>query len=454
MNAFPEQLLKNSPSGFPDMGGGEAIAQNRVLDVIRKHYERAGYSPLETSIVERPEILSAKSDGEISNQVYGLRLMNPTADSPDDAKDLALRFDHTVPLARYVAAHYGELTFPYRRYAIGPVFRGERARDGRYRQFTQADIDVIGDGTLSIFHDAEMVSVLSGIFSELEIGEFTVRIGNRKVLQGLLTSFGFTGEFSQASGVIDKLDKIGKEKVVELLISLGMVGEKAAGLLDLLTREQDVDSILAALKEKEMNPVFAEGVEELSQMIFAIRALGVPDERFRIDPSIARGLEYYTGTVFETTLNNHAEIGSIASGGRYDDLTGSFINRSLPGVGVSIGVTRLLKRLFKAGLVRTEQETVASVLITVAENVVAHGEFYFRLAKALRDAGVNTEMYLGTAALDKQMSFANKKGIPIVVIAKEEQIQNRTVTVRNMTTGDQQEIPSEKLVEAVQALLR
>lgn len=451
--SFPKQLLK-SPSGFPDLGPAEAIAQRWMLDLIRRHYELAGYVPIETPLVERPEVLFAKAEGEIKAQVYGLRRMNVAADATDDTKDLALRFDQTVPLARFVAANYGTLAFPFRRYVIGPVFRGERPKDGRYRQFIQADIDVIGDGTLSILHDAEMVSVICGIFTELAIGPFTVRIGNRKVLQGLLLASGITSPevVSQASGVIDRLDKVGREAVLAQLGDLGIAEGAARELLDVLTAARSTDESLALLKEKHLNALFDEGVQELVDVVAAVRALGVPEERFLVDISIARGLEYYTGTVYETRFDQYPDLGSIASGGRYDDLTGLFADRALPGVGISIGVTRLLLRLIKVGLVPAKVKTVAPVLVTTAAGL-GQSSAYLEYAKRLREVGIATEVYLADRQLGKQMQFADRRGFTIAVIARQEQIDQLLVTVRNLKTGDQEDVPVGQLVETVQRLL-
>lgn len=453
MSKFPKRLLQ-TPSGFPDIGPGEAIALRRMLEIIRTQYELAGYVPIETPLVERPEILSAKAGGEIRAQVYGLRLMNPSPDALDDTKELALRFDQTVPLARFVAANYGTLAFPFRRYVIGPVFRGERPKDGRYRQFIQADIDVIGDGSLNLLHDAEMVSVITGIFNELAIGPFTVRIGNRKILHGLLQSAGLPEKkIGQASGAIDKIDKIGRERVIAMLIEMGVEEADSKKLVILLTDSRTTDQSIASLKETSIGPLFAEGVVELEKVVAGIRQLGVPEERFRVDISIARGLDYYTGTVYETRFDAYPDLGSIASGGRYDDLASTFIDRSLPGVGISIGVTRLLLRLIKAGLMKADTTTIAPVIVTTAVNVEKNGAIYLAQAGRLRAAGIATEIYLANRPLSKQMQFADRRGFTIAVITREENITHGSVVVRNLKTGEQKEVSDAKLVETVQEML-
>ncbi len=455
MSKFPQQLLQ-AVSGFPDFGPGEAIALQRMIDIIRAQYECAGFAPIDTALVERIQVLTAKSDGEIGNQMYGLRLLNPSPDAMTDSKDLALRFDHTVPLARFIAANCNTLTFPFRRYAIGPVFRGERPKDGRYRQFIQADIDVIGDGSLSLLYDAEMVAVITGIFTKLAIGPFTTRISNRKVLQGLLQSVGLSEEkTSSALMAIDKIDKIGKETVVRMLTEMGIDEEEGKGLIALLTENRSTDETIALLRKRSLNPLFAEGVDELEKVIVGIRQFGVLEDSFCVDISIARGLDYYTGTVYETRFDLHPDLGSIASGGRYEDLAGTFIDRKLPGVGIAIGVTRLLLRLIKAKLFDAGTTTIAPVIVTTAMDIESERNAFVYLdqVRRLRAADIATEIYLMNRQLGKQMQFADRRGFRIAVITREENIENNTVVVRNLKSGEQQEVSSDKLVESVKEML-
>lgn len=453
MTNFPKQLLQ-SPSGFPDLGPGAAIAQLRILDVIRTQYERAGFVPIETPLVERPAVLLAKSEGEVSTQVYGLRLMNPAPDAKDDSKELALRFDQTVPLARFVAANQQEIDFPFRRYVIGPVFRGERAKDGRYRQFTQADIDVIGDGTLGLFHDAEIVSIISAIFTELDFGSFTVRINNRKILQGLFIDMGVAEEkIAEAIAIIDRIEKVGQSATVNDLGLLGVSEPKALDFIEMLTGKLSTDETLAALATRVAtcsSELFGEGVSELERVIAGVRALGVNENRFRIDLSIARGLDYYTGTVYETQLDAHPDLGSIASGGRYENLAGTFTNRNLPGVGISIGVTRLLFRLIKAGLVDASSKTIAPVLVTTALGIDEHASVYLDYARRLREAGIATEVYMASKPLGKQLQFADRRRFKLAVIAFEDEIATNKVILRDMKTGDQEVVAIEDFVSKVQ----
>lgn len=443
-----------APSGFPDLSPKVAIAQTHMLDVIRGEFERAGYSPLETSLVERPEVLLAKGGGEISTQVYALRRLNVAPGEDTDAKDLALRFDHTVPLARFVATNRHDLSFPFRRYSIGPVFRGERAKNGRYRQFTQADIDVIGEESLSLMHDAEMVSVIDAIFTKLAIGPFTIRIGNRKVLGGILEATGLDQkDLKAALATIDRLEKDGVKETVTALAAYGIERSKAEDLIELLTSTENTDAVLASLKEKAYGPLFSEGLDELTRVVAAIRTAGVPENHFRIDISIARGLDYYTGTVFETRFDAHQELGSIASGGRYEDLASTFTKRRLPGVGISIGVTRLLLRLIEAKLVPADTSAVAKVLVTTALGAESHASVYLDQARRLREAGVPTEVYLEEKPLEKQLKFADQKGFTLALITEKEDVAKHVVVVKEFKTGTKHEVPVKDLVTTVQKLL-
>lgn len=427
------------PSGFPDLSPEQAIAIRDATSIIREEYELAGFSPLTTSIVERPEVLTAKNDGEILNQIYGLRLLNPATDSQDDSKDLALRFDHTVPLARYVASLYHELEFPFRRYAIGAVFRGERPKDGRYRQFTQADIDIIGSGSLDLLHDAEMVAVIARIFSRLDVGQFTVRIGHRKVLQGLLQAVGLNEEELQAKALqeIDRLEKIGRKKVTKNLCGIGMSEANADALLQQL--ETTDLSTLANLATT--NPLLQEGVEELVEVLKGIEAHAVDASHYQLDLTIARGLAYYTGTVYETRLDSNPGLGSIASGGRYENLTGAFSNHRLPGVGISIGVTRMMKRLIQAGIYPADRKTVAPVLVAQATSSPEMRIEALKVAAMLRQERIATEVYVDAARLSKQLQFADRRGFTWVVILGIPDMEAGHVALRKLATGEEERVP-------------
>lgn len=473
------RLVERPISGFPEFGPDTAIAMARVVDTIRAHYERAGYSPLVSPLVERVPILSAKADGEIKHQVYGMTLLNPPEkkaagnngsiqaspghEKDDDAEDnlvgFGLRFDHTVQLARYVAAKYGgdQIRFPFRRYAIGPVFRGEQPKDGRSRQFTQADIDAIGDGTISFLHDSEMVRIVSDIFEELAIGPFTMRFNNRKVLEGILRSFNCDtdAKVNAARRIIDKVDD-GFDKTVMLLAGMGV--ESGRQLLELYKAKRSSADWLNELTTKNYDSGFKEGVAELELVYDGIRKFRVPEERVELDPMLARGLDYYTSTVFEARLDAHPDL-SIAGGGRYDNLAEQFVDHHLPGVGISIGVTRLVSRLINKGLLQADSSTIAPVLITTLD-LKTHAEEYFAMARELRDAGVAAEIYLNEAKLGKQLDHANHRGFAVAVIAGSNEFSHTEngepdplVTVRDMNKGDQLKVPRRDLVATVKAML-
>ncbi|OGG49863.1 histidine--tRNA ligase [Candidatus Kaiserbacteria bacterium RIFCSPHIGHO2_01_FULL_54_36] len=453
-----DQITKRdleSPAGFGDWGPAEAIALDRMLGTIRRQYELAGYTPLHTPLVERPDILFAKAGGEIRQQVYGLRLMNPAADSPTDEKDLALRFDHTVPLARYVAANQGNLLFPFRRYAIGPVVRGERPKDGRYREFIQADIDVIGDDRLSLDHDAEMISIISNVFDELAFGPFTIRINNRKLLKGFLGSIGCDTEDKArlARKAIDDVEKFGTDETLLALAEIGINQEDASHALDLLTKSYSTDDAFTLLRSRDFGPEFAEGVSELEAVIGTVRQLGVPQHRYRIDLSVARGLDYYTSTVYEARLDEHPNLGSIAGGGRFDNLADNFSSKHLPGVGVSIGVTRLLRRLIKLGIVKPKSKTISSVLVA-SNDFTVEKEVHLNRARLLRSVGIPTEIYLEKRKLGGQLAFAAKRGIKLVVFTDSGGgAPTGHVVIRNVDVGQQVVVHEDKFLETVRGML-
>jgi len=462
MATVPKQLVTEPVSGFPELGPATAIATERVIDVIRASYQRAGYAPLESPLVERTAILSAKASGEIRTQMYGLRLLNPAPGALDDSTSLGLRFDHTVQLARYVAARTesGEFRFPFRRYSIGPVFRGEKPKAGRSRQFTQADIDVIGYGSLSLLHDAEMVGVIDEIFSELGVGPFTIRINDRRLLEGILRSSGCDTEekLRIARDAIDDMLKEGFDRTVQLLSGIGIESGDARALLESLAVGTTNAETIASLRSRNFDSGFQEGVADLERVYTTLGHMGVRDSHVRIDPSLARGLDYYTGSVFEASLNAHPDL-SIAGGGRYDNLAEQFTDKHLPGVGISIGVTRLVARLIREKLLDAKDTTVAPVLVTRVQPDVYEAE-YFRIAAELRRNGIGAEIYLADDRFKRQMDFAAKRGFSVVVIAGERELEHHEgeklaplVIVRNMRTGDEASVPRTALVESVQDML-
>jgi histidyl-tRNA synthetase len=440
-------------SGFPEFLPAEQIVFAQVMDIIREGFERYGFSPIETPAIERKEVLISKGGNE--KEIYTLSRL--TAEKGEDTNtDLALHFDLTVPLARYVAQHKNQLTFPFRRYQMQKVWRGERAQAGRSREFYQCDIDVIGRGALSLLTDAEMPSIIYQIFREMEIGPFVIRINNRKILQGYFQSLDIPmTQMTEVMRVIDKLEKIGTDKVIAELKEMGLsqaTTEKMMDFLGLLGQEVNTDDMLAQLTSmSEINPQFSEGVKELRLVVDGIRAFGLPEAFFQIDLTIARGLDYYTGTVYETRLADHPNLGSICSGGRYDDLTSLFTEEKLPGVGISIGVTRLVQQLMADGLLNIGAATVAPVLVTAMDE--QRTDDYLRLGTTLRNAGIPTEVYLEKARLGNQLKYANKKGFKLAIIAGEDELLKNTVQIKDLEAGEQIECAIADLVQEVQKRL-
>jgi len=436
-------------SGFPEFLPGEQITFNQVIGVIRKGFERSGAVPIETPAVERIETLST-AKGNISKEVYGLRRLK--AEEGDDTTDLALHFDLTVPLARYVAEHANDLAFPFRRYQIQPVWRGERAQAGRYRQFYQCDIDVIGEDELSLLNDAEMPFIIYQIFKELNIGHFQIRINNRKILQGFLTHVEVDqSEIPNVIGIVDSLEKVGISQVTELLAEASLSNAAIQSILEFFSMKASSSELLDYLKSLNIEGEFATGLNELTVVLEGIGNLGVPNDYYGVDLSMVRGLDYYTGTIYETRLTGHAGIGSICSGGRYDNLAANFASRKYPGVGISIGLTRLLPKLFELGIIQPSKPTVASVLVMSLDK--DRQQDYLRIGGLLRNTGINTEVYLEDKKLAAQMKYANKKGIPFVVIIGQEEFEKNTALIRKMEDGEQQSVKVENLVTALQELL-
>lgn len=437
--------LLNAISGFPEMLPGEQITFNRIVDTIRKGFESAGAVPIETPAVERVDTLLAK--GGVDKEVYGLKRLK--ADEQSDDNDLALHFDLTVPLARYVAQHKNELTFPFRRYQIQPVWRGERAQAGRYRQFYQCDIDVIGNGDLSILHDAEMPFIIYTIFRQLDIGKFLIRINNRKIITGFLASVGIKNEgIQEALKAVDDLEKKGIADTSQRLEALGISASKVKETLDFFEKKGSNEEILQYLHTISGDEAFNVGVDELSTVIQAIESLGVPSDYYCIDLSVARGLDYYTGTIYETRLVGQAGIGSICSGGRYDDLASHFSGGAkYPGVGISIGLTRLFPRLLQIGAIKADSPRTADVMIAALDN--DHLLDYLKIGAQLRNSGINTEVYLDGKKLGVQMKYANKKGVKYVILIGEDEFSKHTFILRDMNTGDQETLPIENIVEEV-----
>ena len=426
------RIKPHTLSGFMELLPGAQQQMERFMETLRQSYALYGFTPLDTPVIEGADVLLAKGGGETEKQIYRFQ----KGDS-----DLALRFDLTVPLAKYVAMHYGELTFPFRRYQIGKVYRGERAQRGRFREFYQADIDIIGDGKLDIMNEAEIPAVIYRTFTALGLEKFRIRVNNRKVLNGFFALLGLSEQAGDVMRTIDKLEKIGPDKVRDILTGeLGVSGEAAAELLAFIACPGGTSDKLAMLEQyRGRNEVFDMGLDELTTVVEYLGAFGVPEENFEVDLTIARGLDYYTGTVYETVLTDHPEIGSVCSGGRYDNLAEYYTDKTLPGVGISIGVTRLF-------YVLQEQKMLSEQMLTApAEAVVipmdkACMAFAVETATALRSAGVRTQVYYEDKKFKQKMSFADKSGIPFVLIIGGDEAAEGVTAVKDMSTGAQEKL--------------
>ncbi len=432
----------------------EQLQFNALVDIIRRNFELFGFLPLETPSAERKEVLTSK--GGVEKEIYALARLAAGTDEDEAATNGALRFDLTVPLARYVAMRERELAFPFRRYQIQRVWRGEtpQARKGRFREFYQCDIDIIGRDKLSYLAEAEIPSVIHSVFREMEIGEFRIRINSRKVLKGLLAGFNVPDQ--GAAAVLRALDKIEKEdasKVLEYLQREGMPQAAARELYGMVSGKRSTDETLELLAGfAGRNELLERGLAESRQVVDAIRKFGVPDSAFCLDLGVVRGLDYYTGTIYETTLVDHPELGSICSGGRYDDLASHFTDTRLPGVGISIGLTRLFSKLKEVGLLQTPARTPAEVLITTMEGQDLGG--YLEMARMLRGAGVNTEVYLESAKLKHQLAYAEKKGFRVALIAGETEFAKQVVQVKNLASRSAADCAFGELVGAVKLILK
>lgn len=445
-------LIKpRTPAGTLELLPKEQVIFQHMMDVIRRGYESFGFVPVETPVFEVADVLLTKSGGETEKQVY---LVQSTGALKQGYKpDMAMRFDLTVPLARYVAQHERELAFPFRRYQIQRVYRGERAQRGRSREFYQCDIDVIGKDSLDSAYDAELPAIIVQIFKELGIKEFTIHFSNRKILLGLFSAWGIDDAEKQTLILreIDKLDKIGKDKVRESLIALDVPEAETDQLLNLTALKGNKDEMLAALNELTVtHPIFLEGREELTKMVAALRALGVPEDRTRINLAIARGLDYYTGTVYETLIDAHPEFGSVCSGGRYENLASYYTKSKLPGVGLSIGLTRLYEQLAAHDLLPSAPSTV-DVMISQMEGVSLSD--CLALAASLRADGLSVENYMTPAKIDKQLKYANKKGVPFVVLMGPDEAARGIVQVKDLAKREQAEVAHSDLADHLKSLL-
>ena len=430
-------------SGFMELMPARQIQFDRMMAVLRESYSLYGFTPLDTPIIEASEVLLAKGGGETEKQIYRFQ----KGDS-----DLSLRFDLTVPLAKYVAQYSNQLAFPFRRFQIGKVYRGERAQRGRFREFYQADIDVIGDGKLDISNDAEIPAIIYRTFTAMGLKRFQIRVNNRKVLNGFYAMLDLTHESGAIMRTVDKLDKIGAAQVKELLMSeeIGLTADQAGEIMRFIAIDGSNEEVLQALEGyRGRHPLFDEGLDDLTTVARYLSAFGVPQENFKVDLTIARGLDYYTGTVYETTMLDHPEIGSICSGGRYDNLAEYYTDKKLPGVGISIGLTRLFFVLEDQGYLNDQLNTApADVLILpMTEDLSAA----IALATQLRNAGVRTQLYGEQKKFKQKMSYADKLGVPYVIFLGEEEISSGVAAVKNMRTGEQVKLSPDEAVKLIQS---
>ena len=436
-----ERIKPRTLSGFMELLPAPQTQFERMLEILRHTYSLYGFTPLDTPVIESAEILLAKGGGETEKQIYRFT----KGDS-----DLALRFDLTVPLAKYVALHYADLAFPFRRYQIGKVYRGERAQRGRFREFYQADIDVIGDGKLDISNEAEIPSIIYRAFTALGLKRFQIRVNNRKILNGFYAMLGLTQQSGEIMRTVDKLDKIGTAKVKELLVEGGVSEDSAQEILHFIGISGGNQAVLTALETyRGRNEVFDTGLDELTTVVKYLAAFGVPETHFAVDLTIARGLDYYTGTVYETTMLDHPEIGSICSGGRYDNLAEYYTDKQLPGVGISIGLTRLFFVLEDQGYLNDGLNTAPAdvLLLPMTEDLSPA----IALATQLREAGIRAQIHGEQKKFKQKISYADKLHIPYVIFLGEDEIQSGVAAVKDLATGEQVKLPPAEAIAHIQA---
>ena len=430
-----EIIKPRTLSGFMELLPDKQIRFEKMVEILRRTYASYGFTPLDTPAIEDAKILLAKGGGETEKQIYRFQ----KGDS-----DLALRFDLTVPLAKYVALHYSELAFPFRRYQISKVYRGERAQRGRFREFYQADIDIIGDGKLDILNEAEIPAIICKVFRGFGLRRFQIRVNNRKILTGFYAMLGLADKSGDIMRTVDKLDKIGPDKVRAILLEdCGLGGAQAEEILGFIAIRGTNAQVLAALEGYAgKNEVFDAGLSELKAVTANLAAFGVPEENFAVDLTIARGLDYYTGTVYETALLDHPEIGSVCSGGRYDNLAGYYIDKPLPGVGISIGLTRLFYVLDEQGLLNPDLP--ASPADALVLPMTADPGPAIALAEALRSQGLRVQLYCEQRKFRQKLNYADKLGVPFAVLLGEDEIAANVCSVKHMISGEQRRLSVEE----------
>ena len=437
-----EIIKPRTLSGFMELLPGKQLQFETMLEILRRTYASYGFAPLDTPAIDDAQILLAKGGGETEKQIYRFT----KGDS-----DLALRFDLTVPLAKYVALHYSELAFPFRRFQISKVYRGERAQRGRFREFYQADIDIIGDGKLDILNEAEIPAIIYKVFRGFGLSRFQIRVNNRKILNGFYDMLGLSSQSGDIMRTVDKLDKIGADKVKAILMEeCGLTQEQAEEILAFIAIRGTNAQVIDALEGYAgRNEKLDQGLTELKAVTANLSAFGVPEENFAVDLTIARGLDYYTGTVYETTLLDHPEIGSVCSGGRYDNLAGYYIEKSLPGVGISIGLTRLFYVLDEQGLLNPQLPSApADALVLPMTESAAPA---IALAETLRSAGLRVQLYGEQKKFKQKMAYANKLGVPFAVLLGEDEIAEGMCSVKDMRTGEQQKLSPEAAAAYIKA---
>lgn len=429
-----KQIKPSILPGFMELLPKEQILFNQMKDTIKKNYEKFGFLPIDTPVIEKSEVLLAKSAGETEKQVYRFE---------KGSTDMSLRFDLTVPLARYVAQYYSQLEFPFKRYHIGKVYRGERNQKGRFREFYQCDIDIIGNNKLDIINDAEVPAVIYSTFKDLGFDEFTIKINNRKLLGGFFNSLDIE-DITMVLRAIDKLEKIGPEKTKTELKLLEIEDNNIEKIMDFIAINGRNSEIIEKLKALDAeNDLFKEGLQELETVVDYIKTFGVPEENFKVDLTIARGLDYYTGTVYETFLDDHKEIGSVCSGGRYDNLASLYTKQKLPGVGISIGLTRLFYQLREAKIIEPKELSLTKILIIPMDGFLQEG---VKLSNYLRDSDINTQVYVEKAKMGKKFNYADKLDIPYAIVIGEEEVKEEAYSFRDMKTGVQEKLSLSEII--------
>ena len=433
-----KRVIPKTLPGFMELLPGEQILFNQMREKIQKSYERFGFLPLDTPIIEYSQVLLAKAGGKTEKQIYRFQKGD---------NDISLRFDLTVPLAKYVSMNYHELTFPFKRYQIGKVFRGEKPQKGRYRELYQCDIDIIGDGELSNIHDAEIPCVIYTTFKELGFDYFTIYINNRKILNGFFEALNITKKSVEILRIIDKIDKIGKEKVEKELQELELSENIIESIMQFILIQGSNEQKIAKLKEMNIqNELYLSGVKELEEVLGYIEALGVPEEYYQVDLKIVRGLDYYTGTVYETFFNDYRSLGSICSGGRYDNLAEFYTDKKLPGVGISIGLTRLFYKLNEQNMIQVKKSSIADVLVVPVDVDVKEG---LKIASILRENKINTDVFSSEKKMKAKLKYADKLKIPYVLLVGEEELNTKKFTLKNMETGEQIKDSLEKIIQKI-----